>query len=132
MMTKKCQECNKDYDGIYCKPCNSRHFQDNFPNWTSGNANIDNLIQESQLNANSQWQFLEWINYSNLKDIQHIAEGGFGSVYKAIWEDGPTTYKWNDKKSEWIRKSKTAVVIEKYRNVTSVTSEFLDKVKKLE
>src|SRR4051812_603203 len=116
----QCLECNKDIDyGDYCKPCNSSHFRDNFPNWTSGDDNIDKLIQDSQLNANNRWEFLEWIEYSNLKDIEHLAEGGFGSVFKAVWKDGPITerweqsqrYLWDVQKSEWIREGETEVAL---------------------
>src|SRR5579871_1113875 len=90
MTFRKCPECNSEMSNVdYCKPCNSNHFRDNFPNWTSGDDNIDKLIRESQLSANRQSKLLEWIDYSNFKDIQHIAEGGFASVYKAIWKDGP-------------------------------------------
>ena len=109
--------------------------QDNFKNLTSGDPSIDELIQESQLNANSKYQLLEWIEYSNLKDIEHLAEGGFGSVYKAIWKDGPVKRRydvgcWDVKKSEWVRQGETQVAVKKYRNGTSVSSEFLNEVNK--
>jgi len=137
MSNYKCPKCKQDYsyyDGFYCKPCNSNHFRDNFPNWTSGDDNIDKLIRESQLSANSELELLEWIDYSNFKDIQHIAEGGFASVYKAIWKDGPITYKynkWDMETSKWIREGETKVAIKKCRNGTSVSSEFLNEVNKL-
>ena len=141
METKKCRECNKDYNGYYCKPCNFGHFRDNFPNWTSGDYNIDNLIQESQLDADFLRIFLEWIKYSNLKNIEHVAEGGFAKVYKAIWKDGPITnkkdeikqvwYHWDVEKLEWIRRGETEVAIKKYRNATSVSSDFLNEVNKI-
>ena len=133
---EKCIECQQDYGGAYCRPCNSRHFRDNFKNWTSGDDNIDKLIQESQLNAAHLWEFIEWIEYSNLKDIEHVAEGGFGSVYKAIWKDGLISYKyngevgyfWNINKSEWVRNGETKVAVKKYRNGTSVKVEYLNEV----
>ena len=136
-MPTKCPECNKDYDGSYCQPCNSAHFRDNFQNWTSGDDHIDKLIRESQLNATYINGVLEWIEYSNLKNIEHVAEGGFGKVYKAIWKDGPITYEedeikrkyfWDVEKLEWIRKGETTMAVKKYRNGTSVSSEFLDEV----
>src|SRR6266487_5742934 len=96
----QCRECNKNYNGYYCKPCNSGYFRDNFQNWTSGNDPIDNLIQESQLNAGNTMEFLEWIEYSNLENIEHVAEGGFGSVYRAIWKDGPITAE-EDENERW-------------------------------
>src|SRR6266487_5036463 len=140
MTRYQCSECNQNYNGLYCKPCNSGHFRDNFQNWTSGNDPIDNLIQESQLNANDTTEFLEWIEYSNLENIEHLAEGGFGSVFKAVWKDGRITNKWNlykktwyywdVQKSEWRREGETEVALKKYRNATSVNSEFLNEVNK--
>ena len=139
MTRYQCSECNQNYNGLYCKPCNSGHFRDNFQNWTSGNDDIDNLIQESQLNASDKRKFLEWIEYSNLENIEHVAEGGFGSVYRAIWKDGPITWKndqikqtyyWDVEKSKWIRKGEMVVAVKKYRNVTSMSSDFLNEVSK--
>jgi hypothetical protein len=37
--------------GVKCQPCNAKRFKENFKNWTSGNKDIDELIQYSQLNA---------------------------------------------------------------------------------
>ena len=138
-MFKKCPECNKDYDGIYCQPCNSGHFRDNFKNWTSDDEHIDKLVQESQLNARYKGELLEWIEYSHLENIEHVAEGGFGNVYKAIWKDGPITYKmdeikdvsyfWDIEKSKWIRQRQTVVAVKKYKSATNMSSEFLNEVK---
>ena len=137
---EKCIECRQDCINDYCVPCHSGHFRDHFPNWTSGDDNLDNLIQESQLNASGDWEFLEWIEYSNLENIEHVAEGGFGNVYKAIWKDGPITYKkgeikkvwyfWDVEKSKWIRKGETVVAVKKYKSATNMSSEFLNEVKK--
>ncbi|POG58771.1 hypothetical protein GLOIN_2v1789935 [Rhizophagus irregularis DAOM 181602=DAOM 197198] len=49
-----------------------------------GNSDIDKLIQESQFNAKSPYEKLEWIEYDKFEDIEYIAKGGFGSIYKAI------------------------------------------------
>ena len=124
----KC-DCGMKY---YCKKCNSRHWRDNFRNWTSGDANINELIRELQLNANNPREILEWIEYSNLKEIEYLAEGGFGSVYKAIWKDGQITRNeygyWNIKKSQWIRDGETLVTVKKFRNGMSVSSDLLNEV----
>ena len=66
----------------------ARYFQQNFNSWTSGNDDIDKFIQHTQLSANSWYNVLEWIPYDRLYDIEFIAKGGFGNVYKAIWIDG--------------------------------------------
>src|SRR5436309_2771906 len=45
-----CGECYEPGTGWrWCQPCNAKRFKDNFKNWTSGNQNIDELIQQSQL-----------------------------------------------------------------------------------
>ena len=137
----QCPECNEHYDYYqYCQPCNSGHFRDNFKNWTSGEEHIDKLIQESQLNARFKSKFLEWIEYSNLENIERVAEGGFANVYKAIWKDGPITnkndeikkvwYLWDVEKSKWIREGETVVAVKKYKSTTNMSSEFLNEVKK--
>uniref|UniRef100_U9UAC7 Protein kinase domain-containing protein n=1 Tax=Rhizophagus irregularis (strain DAOM 181602 / DAOM 197198 / MUCL 43194) TaxID=747089 RepID=U9UAC7_RHIID len=44
------------------------------------------------------------IKYSNLENIELIVHGGFGSVYKAVWKDGPIVedkQAWDLNKSEW-------------------------------
>ncbi|PKY59838.1 hypothetical protein RhiirA4_482940, partial [Rhizophagus irregularis] len=47
-----CGECNEPGTGFeWCQPCNAKRFKDNFKNWTSGNKDIDEFIQQSQLNA---------------------------------------------------------------------------------
>jgi hypothetical protein len=135
-MSYKCPECNKYYyddddDSYYCKPCNSGHFRDNFQKWTSGDDDIDNLIRESQLNASRNWEFLEWIEYSNLKNIEHVAEGGFGNVYKAIWENGPIRDRYDQIKQAWIREGETTVAVKKYRNAMNMSAEFLNEVNKI-
>jgi hypothetical protein len=46
---------------------NAKNVQQNFGNWTSKNEHIDKFIQESQLNARSRFEFLEWIPYDQLR-----------------------------------------------------------------
>ncbi|UZO15588.1 uncharacterized protein OCT59_007005 [Rhizophagus irregularis] len=131
----KCPECGQNYTNenfYYCKPCNSAHFHNNFAQWTSGDLSINKLIQNSQLNATFQYELIEWIEYSNLENVEFVAHGGFGSVYKAIWKDGPinTTsraHPWEIKKSRWNRDNNKEVAIKKFRNAT--VSEFLDEIK---
>ncbi|GBC32427.2 kinase-like domain-containing protein [Rhizophagus irregularis DAOM 181602=DAOM 197198] len=126
----KCQECGRNDNFNYCKPCNSVHFRNNFIHWTSGDSNLDKLIQNSQLNATIRLDIIEWIEYSNLENIELIAHGGFGSVYKAIWKDGPIVrgQAWDLNKSEWKRENKEEVAVKKFQNVTIFSSDFLNEV----
>ncbi|CAB4415486.1 unnamed protein product [Rhizophagus irregularis] len=131
-MRFRCTECDQKIDIInyYCKPCNSVHFSNNFAKWTSGDLKIDKLIQNSQLNANGHSELIEWIEYSNFENVEFVAHGGFGSVYKAIWKDGPIERPfWNINKSKWNRNGNKKVAIKKFRNVTSFSSEFLNEVR---
>src|SRR6266498_1779204 len=79
-----------------------KHFQENFKNWTSGNSDVDKLIQESQLNAKTLYEKLEWIEYDRFENIEYVAKGGFGTIYKAIWKDGMIS-RWDCETDQWKR-----------------------------
>ncbi|RHZ65622.1 hypothetical protein Glove_313g65 [Diversispora epigaea] len=89
---KICSECNQEYTDVWInkwyKPCNSKHFQNDFNKWTSGNDNIDKFIQDALLNANNKWEVIEWIPYDRFKDVKQIGKGGFGTIHCARWIDG--------------------------------------------
>ena len=90
-----CEECKQPNTGhiyIYilygwCQSCNAKRFQQNFKNWTSGNHDIDEYIQNSQLKAKCHEEVLEWIEYDKFENVEYLAKGGFGTTFKAIWED---------------------------------------------
>src|SRR6184192_1563409 len=84
-----CGECNEPGTGWkWCKPCNAKRFEENFKNWTSGNKDIDELIQQSQLNAVYHKKCLEWIPFEKFQNVTYITRGGFGKVYTADWHEG--------------------------------------------
>src|SRR5215216_45080 len=91
-----CEECSQPNTGHFmhgwCQSCNSKHFQQDFDKWTSGNKEIDEFIQKFQLNATRYEEVLEWIPYEKFKDIEYLAKGGFGTVHKAKWIDGYIRY----------------------------------------
>jgi hypothetical protein len=98
-----CPECNQqNVDNNWCKECNSKRFQQNFGNWTSGNEHIDNFIRDSQLKPRNKNEILEWIPYTKLRNIKKIARGGFGEVYKGVWLDGLISH-WDYEKQDWER-----------------------------
>ncbi|RHZ62084.1 hypothetical protein Glove_344g41 [Diversispora epigaea] len=124
-----CPECNQEYTDIWdmwCKPCNSEHFRNDFDKWTSGNKIIDKLIQDAQLNADNYWKVTEWIPYDRFKDIKEIAKGGFGTIFKAKWIDGQI-WKRDVDFQRWERSSlQQDVALKKIDSFESLNEEFLN------
>jgi hypothetical protein len=124
-----CEECKQpktDYN--WCQSCNAKQFQQNFENWMSGNFEVDKLIQESQLNAKNHREKLEWIEYDRFENIEYVAKGGFGIIYKAIWKDGYIE-NWNYKTNQWYRSySNDFVALKSLNNSKDIKIEFLKEV----
>src|SRR5436190_1096388 len=58
-LCKECKQPNTDSRYKWCQSCNAKHFQQNFQNWTSGNHDIDEFIQKTQLKAESYDEVIE-------------------------------------------------------------------------
>ncbi|RHZ60292.1 hypothetical protein Glove_355g25 [Diversispora epigaea] len=59
-----CPGCNQEYRGIkWCRSCNSKHFQNDFKNWTN-----------AQLNVDKGRKVIEWIPYDRFKDVKQIGK----------------------------------------------------------
>src|ERR1051325_1991481 len=98
-----CNECKQPNNSLFgCQLCNPKRFQRNFKNWSSGNNVVDKFIRKVQLKATICTEVLEWIEHDRFENIEYVAEGGFGTVYKAIWKDGPI-YKWDSENNQWKR-----------------------------
>ena len=85
-----CKECKQPNTGdvTWCQQCNAKRFQQNFQNWTSGNHDIDGLIQNAQLKAKKYEQVLEWIGYDRFENVEYLAKG----IYKTNCKDGYVFY----------------------------------------
>ncbi|RHZ84258.1 hypothetical protein Glove_84g142 [Diversispora epigaea] len=81
-----------------CLLCTKEHFIQEFKTWSSGNANIDKNIQESQT-SHINYK-LQWIPYDNFQNIKYIADGGRGSVHSAELKNG-IKWRWNFIKQDW-------------------------------
>src|SRR5581483_657285 len=57
----KCKECFQVLSYYGCLSCTRKHLQQGFVKWTSGNKNIDKLIQDTQLSIKYSLNMLEWI-----------------------------------------------------------------------
>ncbi len=123
-----CDERYTDIDTKWCKGCNSKLFQQDFPNWTSGNEFIDRFIQETQLNAKHDSEVLEWIPYNEFRFIKYLDKRRSSSLYKAIWSDGPID-KWFNNERKWIRSNYETVAIKNLNNISNLNDEILNKVR---
>src|SRR5439155_19623750 len=108
-LSEECKQYNTcqyydqySYNSMWCQSCNAKHFQQNFKNWTSENNDIDEFIQNSQLKAKCCKEVLEWIEYDKFENAEYLTESRFGTVYKAIWNDG-YVYSWDSKNNQWER-----------------------------
>src|SRR4051812_5830690 len=127
-----CKECNQPSTGSgykygWCQACNSKHFQQDFNKWTSGNKEIDEFIQKFQLNATRYEEVLEWIPYEKFEDVEYVAKGGFGIVHKAKWIDGNIKY-WDTNQTKWVRIDNRYVALKCLNNSQNLTTEFLQEV----
>ncbi len=119
-MTKRCKKCSQT--NVWCKDCNVKQFQKDFPNWTSGNEFIDRFIQETQLNAQIKCQVLEWIPYDKFKNIEYLDYDNFSAIYKVIWLDIPI--------KKWMEfNEKHHVTLKSLNNSSNLNEEFLNEVK---
>jgi hypothetical protein len=124
-LCKECKQPRASYSWCQCK------FQQNFKNWTSGNNEVDKFIQKAQLRAKDIREILEWIEYDRFENVEYLAKGGFGTIYKAIWKDGYIS-KWDSENNQWERSKffgkNFTVVLKCLHNSQNITSDFLKEV----
>jgi hypothetical protein len=123
-----CVECNEPGTGKeWCQPCNAKRFKKNFKYWNSGNKEIDELIQSSQINAVHSTKCLEWIPYENFQNIVYINEESSSKIYSADWPEG-NIYSWSIENKEWKRYSNKKVALKSLANYSLMNINFLNEV----
>ncbi|CAG8638055.1 4891_t:CDS:2, partial [Scutellospora calospora] len=93
-----CPQCN-EFNTMYgwCQSCDPEKLT---KGWTSENVAIDEFIKTTQLESKSYTDaFLECIPFGRFENVQIIGQGGFSTVYSAIWLDGERQQKEID--GEW-------------------------------
>ena len=125
-----CKQCNQPKNNRYwCRICT---FQQNFQNWTSGNHDVDEFIQKTQLKARNFHEVVEWVEYDRFKNVEYLAKGGFGTTYKAIWKDGRIDY-WDYENNQFTRYKENEeghpVALKSLHNSQDITAEFLREVR---
>lgn len=116
---------------LYCEHCVRNYLKANFSNWTSGNVDIDNLVQECQLEAFQPEMIVEWIPYNNLQKIEYLTKGGFSEIYTAE-RIGGRYEEWDSKERQLKRSGiRARVVLKKLENVENANQRWLEEVRNI-
>uniref|UniRef100_U9USB2 Protein kinase domain-containing protein n=1 Tax=Rhizophagus irregularis (strain DAOM 181602 / DAOM 197198 / MUCL 43194) TaxID=747089 RepID=U9USB2_RHIID len=110
---------------LYCEHCVRTYLKNNFSNWTSGNSDINYLIQVLQKESLHPDNIVEWIPYNNLQDIKYITKGGCSEIYSAIWIGGHYI-EWNSKEQQFKRSGTFKVILKKLENVENANRSWFD------
>ncbi|RHZ89554.1 hypothetical protein Glove_13g118 [Diversispora epigaea] len=81
-----------------------------------------------QHNAKKYGEVIEWIPFDRLENVEYLAQGGFGIVYKAKWIDGYIV-SWNNNEKSWKRRSQNRFVCLKNLDNSTAESAFLQEIK---
>ena len=123
-----CENCKQEcLATLYCEYCVRNYLKEDFSNWTSGNDDIDNLIQKCQMESLMPNQIVEWIPYSNLENIKYLTKGGFSEIYTAGWIDGHYD-EWDSEKKQLTRLGNHGIVLKKLENVESANQSWFEEV----
>ncbi|PKC52799.1 kinase-like protein, partial [Rhizophagus irregularis] len=131
-----CENCNQEcLATLYCKYCVRNYLKEDFSNWTSGNDDIDNLIQKCQMETIMPNTVVEWIPYNSLKNINYLTKGGFAEIYTADWINGEYE-EWDSEKKELkrgkipgIQNIVAEVVLKTLENVESANQNWFKEAK---
>ena len=123
-----CENCQDEcLATLYCEHCVRNYLKENFSKWTSGNNDIDGLIQKCQMETFSPDKIIEWIPYNNLQNIKYLTKGGCSEIYTADWIGG-CYEKWDSKRKQLIRFGSQYVVLKKLENVENASRNWFEEV----
>ncbi|RHZ73723.1 hypothetical protein Glove_229g22 [Diversispora epigaea] len=116
---QQCNNCQNWHQAIqYCEFCIRKYLKNNFGNWTSGNNEIDKLIQECQQITISPNTVIEWISYDQFENVKYLGKGIWSNFYSAIWKDGSYD-KWNSERQILERSERQMVVFKRLNDLKS-------------
>ena len=123
-----CENCQDEcLATLFCEHCVRNYLKANFSDWTSGNKDIDNLLQTCQMGSIVPYQVVEWIPYNNLLNIRYLTKGGFSEIYKADWIGG-SYIEWDSKEKQLKRFGGQIVVLKRLENVERANRNWLEEV----
>src|SRR3954470_2588730 len=123
-----CENCQDEcLATLYCEHCVRNYLVANFSTWTSGNDDIDNLIQQCQMETFIPNKIIEWIPYNNLQNIEYLTKGGCSEIYTASWIDGRYD-RWINEEKQLKRLGEHDVVLKKLENVENANRSWFEEV----
>ena len=129
--TGKPKECNKcksvRYSDRFCEGCISLQLKSLFTTWTSGNNIVDNFIQQCQMKSSLPRHILEWIPFEQFDDITKLTEGGFSSIFTAIWTRGEIV-DYDENKKEFSYFGRQLIVLKSLNDSSNPGKAFFDEV----
>ncbi|CAB4407560.1 unnamed protein product [Rhizophagus irregularis] len=121
-----CENCQDEcLATLYCEHCVRNYLRENFSNWTSGNNDIDNLIQKCQKETFKPDNIVEWIPYNNLQSVEYLTKGGCSEIYTAVWVDG-SYEEWDSKEKQLTRIGEQYVILKELDNVESANQRWFE------
>src|SRR5206468_2166584 len=95
--------------------------------WTSENNIIDNFIQQCQMKSSLPYNILKWIPFEQFEKVTKLTEGGFSSIYTAIWTRGNIIdYDENKKEFSYLREQE--IILKSLNNSSIPKKGFFDEV----
>ena len=123
-----CENCNQEcLATLHCEYCVRNYLKVNFSNWTSGNDDIDSLIQKCQLETLNPATVVEWIPYNNLQNIKYLTKGGCSEIYTADWING-CYLEWDSKNQQLKRVGSQSIILKKLENVENANQRWFEEV----
>ncbi|GBB89197.1 hypothetical protein RclHR1_01590002 [Rhizophagus clarus] len=122
---RSCENCQENcLATYYCEHCMRNYLKANLSNWTSGNDEIDNLIQKYQMESLAPNRIVEWISYDNLQNISYLTEG---KCYSASWVNGFYN-EWDAEKKQLVRSGTCPVILKKLDNIENINGNWSEEI----
>src|SRR6185369_6031736 len=86
--------------GILCEGCKEKEIEK--LTGKCGNEEIARCLYDYKPNANYYSVYIRWIPFDKLRNVEHLAKGGFGEVHKATWINGYYNHNENKYKEQEV------------------------------
>lgn len=116
-----CAKCKHNTGFKFCHNCDIGH------EWSSKNDEMDKFIKDAQKKTEYYNKIIDWIPFERLENIKCVDNGGFGTIYSAIWTDGKRKYISENKNIITSREQYCTVALKSLKVDNS--QEFLKEVK---